>query len=195
MNKTLESSPLWKNPLIPMQERLQIADGAIAFRDGIIQNLDEEVERLTKLAYIDEHQHEDYTYKFRLEELRAALKAQQEPVGEEVELLEPWGYDNMSAFMRDDPYGDYMRADQHQRIVDGMKVELETMTMAADAYSRMFEEEAEALEAAKAENAKLREALQAADEYLSDNPFNEIGAGSILHRQMKAALAGDGGDV
>ena len=33
------------------------------------------------------------------------------------------------------------------------------------------------------------EALRAADEYLSDNPFNEIGSRSILHRQMKDALA------
>jgi uncharacterized membrane protein YccC len=30
---------MWKNPLISMQERLQIADGAIAFRDGTINNL------------------------------------------------------------------------------------------------------------------------------------------------------------
>lgn len=35
----------------------------------------------------------------------------------------------------------------------------------------------------------LAEALKSADEYLSDNRFNEIGSGSILHRQMKDALA------
>ena len=37
--------------------------------------------------------------------------------------------------------------------------------------------------------AGLVEALRAADEYLSDNPFNEIGSRSILHRQMQDALA------
>lgn len=36
---------------------------------------------------------------------------------------------------------------------------------------------------------ELVEALRAADEYLSSNKFNEIGSGSILHRQMQAALA------
>ena len=36
---------------------------------------------------------------------------------------------------------------------------------------------------------KLVEALKAADDYLSDNPFNEIGSRSILHRQMKDAIA------
>lgn len=36
---------------------------------------------------------------------------------------------------------------------------------------------------------ELVEALKAADDYLSDNPFNEIGSRSILHRQMKDALA------
>lgn len=36
---------------------------------------------------------------------------------------------------------------------------------------------------------ELVEALRAADEYLSSNRFNEIGSGSILHRQMQAALA------
>ena len=35
----------------------------------------------------------------------------------------------------------------------------------------------------------LVKALEAADEYLSDNRFNEIGSGSILHRQMKDALS------
>lgn len=47
--------------------------------------------------------------------------------------------------------------------------------------------------------AGLVEALKAADEYLSDNPFNEIGSGSILHRQIKDALAAhdkqSGGEV
>lgn len=37
--------------------------------------------------------------------------------------------------------------------------------------------------------AGLVEALRVADEYLSDNPFNEIGSRSILHRQMQDALA------
>lgn len=36
---------------------------------------------------------------------------------------------------------------------------------------------------------ELVEALRAADEYLSSNRFNEIGSGSILHRQMQAALS------
>ncbi len=40
-----------------------------------------------------------------------------------------------------------------------------------------------------AEVGELAEALRAADEYLSSNRFNEIGSGSILHRQMQAALA------
>lgn len=35
----------------------------------------------------------------------------------------------------------------------------------------------------------LVKALEAADEYLSDNRFNEIGSGSILHRQMQDALS------
>jgi hypothetical protein len=29
----------WKNPFIPLSDRLLIADGAIAFRDSVIQNL------------------------------------------------------------------------------------------------------------------------------------------------------------
>lgn len=40
-----------------------------------------------------------------------------------------------------------------------------------------------------AEVGELVEALRAADEYLSSNRFNEIGSGSILHRQMQDALA------
>ena len=35
----------------------------------------------------------------------------------------------------------------------------------------------------------LVKALEAADEYLSDNRLNEIGSGSILHRQMQDALS------
>jgi len=40
-----------------------------------------------------------------------------------------------------------------------------------------------------AEVGELVEALRAADEYLSNNKLNEIGSGSILHRQMQDALA------
>ena len=42
------------------------------------------------------------------------------------------------------------------------------------------------------EVARLREALKDADDYLSNNRINEIGSGSILHRQMQAALHGTG---
>jgi hypothetical protein len=35
----------------------------------------------------------------------------------------------------------------------------------------------------------LVKALEASDEYLSDNRLNEIGSGSILHRQMQDALS------
>ena len=35
----------------------------------------------------------------------------------------------------------------------------------------------------------LVQALEASDEYLSDNRLNEIGSGSILHRQMQDALS------
>lgn len=37
-SKTLESE-VWKNPLLPMPERLQIADGAVRFRNDVIANL------------------------------------------------------------------------------------------------------------------------------------------------------------
>ena len=37
-SKTLISE-LWKNPMIPMNERLVIADGAIAFYKEVIANL------------------------------------------------------------------------------------------------------------------------------------------------------------
>lgn len=41
---------MWKNPLIPVEERLQIADGAIAFRDNIIKNLRERLVSAEKSA-------------------------------------------------------------------------------------------------------------------------------------------------
>ncbi|MDG9858542.1 hypothetical protein N7403_32265, partial [Pseudomonas nitroreducens] len=37
---------------------------------------------------------------------------------------------------------------------------------------------------------KVPDALREAVEYLDSNPFNEIGSGSILHRQMRDAIAG-----
>lgn len=37
-SKTPELS-MWKNPLIPMNERLEIADGAVRWRDEVIANL------------------------------------------------------------------------------------------------------------------------------------------------------------
>ena len=40
----------------------------------------------------------------------------------------------------------------------------------------------------------LVEALRAADEYLSDNNLNQIGSGSILHKQMQDALAKHGAE-
>jgi uncharacterized coiled-coil protein SlyX len=41
----------------------------------------------------------------------------------------------------------------------------------------------------QAELARAREAVRDADQYLSSNELNSIGAGSQLHRQFKAALA------
>jgi hypothetical protein len=41
----------------------------------------------------------------------------------------------------------------------------------------------------------LREALGEAERYLSRNKMNLICSGSILHRQMQAALRGNGGDA
>jgi len=52
-----------------------------------------------------------------------------------------------------------------------------------------IEAERDTLRQQLAEVGELVEALRAADEYLSSNRFNEIGSGSILHRQMQAALA------
>lgn len=43
----------------------------VAQHSRIVAAKNAEIARLTKLAYIGEHQHEDCTYKFRLEELRA----------------------------------------------------------------------------------------------------------------------------
>lgn len=41
----------------------------------------------------------------------------------------------------------------------------------------------------RTQSAGVPDALREAVEYLDDNPFNEIGAGSILHRAMRDALA------
>jgi len=54
-SKTLDSE-LWKNPLIPQHERLQIADGAVRFRDDVIANLRKQIaeaERKAKAANDD----------------------------------------------------------------------------------------------------------------------------------------------
>lgn len=40
------ASELWKNPLIPMEDRLVIADGAIHFRDKVIRQLREKIKTL-----------------------------------------------------------------------------------------------------------------------------------------------------
>lgn len=45
-SKTLPSE-MWKNPLIPMNERLEIADGAVRFREEIIANLRRQLQYLT----------------------------------------------------------------------------------------------------------------------------------------------------
>lgn len=42
---------------------------------------DAEIARLTALAYIGEHQHEDYTYKFRLDELRDSMRYRTSLIG------------------------------------------------------------------------------------------------------------------
>lgn len=42
---TLESE-LWKNPLLPIEERIEIADGAIAWRNDVIANLRKQLENI-----------------------------------------------------------------------------------------------------------------------------------------------------
>ena len=52
-SETLLSEP-WKNPLTPMDERLVIADGAVAFLNGVINNLRAQLEEAMKdVARVD----------------------------------------------------------------------------------------------------------------------------------------------
>ncbi|MNQ38143.1 hypothetical protein D3C85_517070 [compost metagenome] len=45
-NSKTGQSELWKNPLIPIEERLLIADGAIAFNREVISNLRNQIKEL-----------------------------------------------------------------------------------------------------------------------------------------------------
>lgn len=47
-NSSTLQSEMWKNPLLPKSERLEIADGAIAYRNEVIKNL----RRQLKLALV-----------------------------------------------------------------------------------------------------------------------------------------------
>jgi hypothetical protein len=46
-------SELWDNPLFPMDERLEMAQGGVVFRDKIIENLREKLDRANWVSVDD----------------------------------------------------------------------------------------------------------------------------------------------
>lgn len=42
-----------------------------------------------------------------------------------IQRFDPWGYDDMAAYMKPDDLGDYVRYDEHQRITEALRGEVE----------------------------------------------------------------------
>jgi len=43
-----------------------------------------------------------------------------------IQRLDPWGYDDMAAYMKPDNLGDYVRYDEHQGELNELKTKLDT---------------------------------------------------------------------
>lgn len=47
-SRSKTGNEMWKNPFIPIENRLLICDGAISFRDEVIKNLRNQIKQIEK---------------------------------------------------------------------------------------------------------------------------------------------------
>lgn len=145
--------------------------GLVSERDTLRQQLAERDATIARLeAGIPRIQEQSHQMRQQRDQLRAALAA---PVQGEAVPVEDRGWPDRDYWCKCSLCLHEFTGHKRQvicRVCSEQQDELATPPQPADV-------------------GELVEALRAADEYLSSNRFNEIGSGSILHRQMQAALA------